>query len=54
VLIRRLVYGAGNAGLLDQVLALRWIEANIHHLGGDPSRLTLLGQFAARASARIY
>ncbi len=54
MLILRLVNAAGNAGLLDQVLAIRWIEANIHHLGGDPSRLTPLGQFAARASARLY
>ena len=35
---------SGNAGMLDLVLALRWVRANIAAFGGDPSRVTLLGQ----------
>ena len=33
-----------NVGMLDQVLLLRWVQQNIRHFGGDPSRITLIGQ----------
>lgn len=37
---------SGNNGLLDCIMALRWIKDNISQLGGDPSRVTVIGQSA--------
>jgi para-nitrobenzyl esterase len=35
---------SGNAGMLDLVLALRWVHDNIAQFGGDPERVTIFGQ----------
>lgn len=39
-----------NAGLLDQELALEWVSTHIEHFGGDPERVTVMGQSAGAAS----
>ncbi|XP_074596404.1 acetylcholinesterase-like [Brevipalpus obovatus] len=33
----------GNMGIYDQIAALQWIHDNVHHFGGDNSRITLAG-----------
>jgi para-nitrobenzyl esterase len=35
---------SGNAGQLDQILALQWVRDNIANYGGDPSRVMVFGQ----------
>lgn len=44
----------GNLGIKDQQLAMKWVSKRIKHFGGDPSRITLMGQSAGAMSVGYH
>ena len=47
-------HARGNWGYLDQVAALRWVQQDIAHFGGNPDLVTIFGKSSGSTSVSSH
>ncbi len=45
--------GSGNYGFLDQVASIKWVKENISAFGGNPDKITIVGESAGSFSVSL-
>ena len=46
-------HASGNQAIFDQIAALNWVKRNIAAFGGDPDRVTIVGELAGASSVAL-
>lgn len=44
----------GNMGLKDQTFAMKWVQKNIVHFGGDANEVTIVGNSAGASCVHLH
>lgn len=43
----------GNAGMKDQIMAIKWVRENIRQFGGNPNNITIFGCSAGACAVNL-
>jgi hypothetical protein len=53
LVVLQMEFSKGNYGLWDQIMAIRWVQDNIEHFGGNSQSITIFGESAGAVSVGL-